>query len=124
VQYDRISYRELVGVQNNLVCILDEGVERNAPTFVLENLAAVIAGGFGRVLLDVMPCAGTAVHHKSPPSPSPRFLTVRTTRRVHSSNGAQDYDAKADEAPDRGFTLFPKKSSGRFTMYRLRTLAI
>jgi hypothetical protein len=45
---------------------LDEGVERNAPTFVLENLAAVIAGGFRRVLFAVMPCAGTAVHHKSP----------------------------------------------------------
>jgi hypothetical protein len=81
MQYDRISNRELVGVQNNLVCILDEGVERNAPTFVLENLAAVIAGGLGRVLLDVMPCAGAAVHHKSPPSLSPRFLALHDESR-------------------------------------------
>jgi hypothetical protein len=55
VQYDRISDRQPAGVQNNLVCILDEGVECNAPTFVPENLAAVIAGGFHRIPIAVMP---------------------------------------------------------------------
>jgi hypothetical protein len=65
VQYDRISDRQPAGVQNNLVCILDEGIECNAPTFVPENLAAVIAGGFDRGPIAVTPY-GTAVHHNHP----------------------------------------------------------
>lgn len=62
VQYDRIPNRQPVGVQNDLVGILDEGIECNAPAFVLENLAAMIAGGFNRVLIAVMPYR-TAVDH-------------------------------------------------------------
>ena len=107
VQYDCVSNRQLVWVQNNFIRILDEGIQRNAPTFVLENLAAVIAGGLGRVPTAVMPC-GAAVDHKSPPSFS-LSLRRRFFRFTYGESQllswAHRYDAQADEALARGFTL-------------------
>ena len=63
MQDQMVSQRQFRWFQNNLVCILNGCISRDAPCLVTQQVAAMFAGGLRAIGVVLVPCCGTSVSH-------------------------------------------------------------